>query len=417
MMLLGLTIAIVGVTAGAHFAGILLLLARPRSVRRPALERPPVTILRPFRGIENNVEETLSSTFVLEYPDYEILFCVAEHADPVVPLILRLIAEHPHVRARLLVGEDRISINPKLNNLVKGWNAAAHDWIVMTDSNVLMPPDYLDQVLERWRPGTGLVSSPPIGIRPQGIGAELECAILNTYQARWQLIADMLGIAFAQGKTILWRREHLVSAGGITALTVDPAEDAAFTKVIRASGYKVRLVTDPFPQPLGVRPLSNVWSRQVRWARLRRSSFPLVYLSEVISGGLLPLTASGVLVAMGILPGVWFSGLLLAWYGAEVALARRYGWPVSPRITLLMVVRDLLLWPIWLLGWTGTRFIWRGSAMDIKAADAAPHRRLARWRTSRTMRSALMLATRRRSVAKVEQGDGSAGAVDGVDGG
>jgi ceramide glucosyltransferase len=401
MILLGLTIAVVGITAAAHFGGILLLLARPRSVGRPALARPPVTLLRPCCGIENDIEETLSSAFDLDYPDYEILFCVAEDDDPVVPLIRGLIARHPDRPARLLVGDDRIGINPKVNNLVKGWRTAAHDWLAIIDSNILMPRDYLDRVLERWRPDTGLLSSPPVGIRPQGIGAELECAFLNTFQARWLLIADALGAAFAHGKTMLWRREDLDTAGGIEALAVDPAEDAAFTKLIRASGRTVRLVIDPFAQPLGVRRLDGVWRRQLRWARLRRASFPLVYVSEAVSGGLPPLAGTAALVAVGILPAVWLSGLFIAWYGAEIVLARRYGWPASPRIAVLMVVRDLLLLPLWISGWAGSRVVWRGHAIDIKPADRRPLRRLAgRWRSF-----VMMPPTRRRSTAKMEQGD------------
>ncbi len=371
MILLGVTIGVVAATGAAHFGGIALLLARTRRARRPGLERPPVTILRPACGIENGIAETLASGFALDYPDYELVFCVADEGDAVVPLIRRLIAEHPHVPARLLVGDERISANPKLNNLVKGWHAAAHDWLVMTDSNVLMPPDYLDELLARWGADTGLVSSPPVGIRPSGFGAELECAFLNTFQARWLLVADALGLAYAQGKTIFWRREDLEAAGGIAALAAEPAEDSAFTKLIRAAGRKVRMVAHPFPQPLGARRPVDMWRRQVRWARLRRSSFPHVYAAEILSGGLLPLAGAAVLTAAGSLPAVGFCSLFAAWYGAELLLARRYAWPVSLRIAGLMVLRDLMLLPLWVMGWTGTRFVWRGSAMDIKG-DGLP---------------------------------------------
>ena len=282
--------AAVGVAALVHFGGIALLFARSRGASGNAQHgRPPVTILRPACGIENHIEETLASAFALDYADYEVLFCVAAERDPVIPLIQRLMEAHPDVPSRLLVGDDRISINPKLNNLVKGWHAAAHDWIVMTDSNVLMPPDYLDRVLERWQPDTGLVCSPPVGTRPDGLGAELECAFLNTYQARWQLIADAIGTAYAQGKTMFWRRQYLDEGGSIEALAAEPAEDAASTKLIRAAGRKVRLVVRPFPQPLGKRAVGDVWRRQMRWARLRRSSFPLVYAPEAVSGGFFPL--------------------------------------------------------------------------------------------------------------------------------
>ena len=408
MILPTLIFAAVGIAALVHFGGIALLFWRTRHATGQApRRRPPVTVLRPACGIENYVEETLASAFALDYQDYEIVSCVADERDPVIPLIRRLMDEHPHVPSRLLIGDDRISINPKLNNLVKGWHAAANDWIVMTDSNVLMPPDYLDRVLERWQPDTGLVCSPPVGIRPEGVGADLECAFLNTYQARWQLIADALGTAYAQGKTMFWRRDYLDEGGSIEALAAEPAEDAASTKLIRAAGRKVRLVVHPFPQPLGRRAVSDVWRRQMRWARLRRSSFPLVYAPEAVAGGFFPLLGAAALVAMGALPIGWFLGLVIAWYAAELALARRYDWPVSARILGLMILRDLLLFPLWVVGWTGNTFVWRGNAMDIKNEGTPLRRLVERWGTSRVVRSAVALATGKRAVANMERGNGA----------
>ena len=408
MILPTLIFAAVGIAALVHFGGIALLFWRTRRATDQApRRRPPVTVLRPACGIENYVEETLASAFALDYQDYEIVSCVADERDPVIPLIRRLMDEHPHVPSRLLIGDDRISINPKLNNLVKGWHAAANDWIVMTDSNVLMPPDYLDRVLERWQPDTGLVCSPPVGIRPEGVGADLECAFLNTYQARWQLIADALGTAYAQGKTMFWRRDYLDEGGSIEALAAEPAEDAASTKLIRAAGRKVRLVVHPFPQPLGRRAVSDVWRRQMRWARLRRSSFPLVYAPEAVAGGFFPLLGAAALVAMGALPIGWFLGLVIAWYAAELALARRYDWPVSARILGLMILRDLLLFPLWVVGWTGNTFVWRGNAMDIKNEGTPLRRLVERWGTSRVVRSAVALATGKRAVANMERGNGA----------
>ena len=407
MILMSLIFAAVGVAALVHFGGIGLLFWRSRTTPSQPHGRPPVTILRPACGIENHIEETLASAFALDYPEYEIVFCVADERDPVVPLIRRLMDQHPEVPTRLLIGDDRISINPKLNNLVKGWHAAAHEWIVMTDSNVLMSPDYLDRVLERWQPGTGLVCSPPVGTRPDGVGADLECAFLNTYQARWQLIADALGTAFAQGKTMFWRRDYLDEAGSIEALAAEPAEDAASTKLIRAAGRKVRLVIRPFPQPLGRRVVAEVWRRQMRWARLRRSSFPAVYAPEAVSGGFFPLLGAGVLVANDALPIGWFLGLVVAWYGAELLLARRYDWPVSARILGLIIVRDVLLFPLWIMGWTGNTFVWRGNAMDIKNEGTPVRRLVDRWSASRMIRSALALATGRRRLANMERGNGA----------
>ena len=355
-----------------HIASILVAAARRRPAERvaPAPKAPGVSIVRPVCGIDNYAKETLRSTFRLDYPDCEILFCVASARDPVVPLIERLNAEFPG-RARLLIGEERIGANPKLNNLVKGWHAAKHDWIVIADSNVQMPPDTIQRLIATWRSDTGLVCAPPIGCRPRGFWAELECAFLNTYQARWQYFADTIGLGFAQGKTMLWRREVLHAAGGIAALGIDLAEDAAATKVVDAQGLRVRLVDAPFGQPLGMRRAAEVWSRQVRWARLRRGSFPLFFLPELLSGVLSPALCCALLASAAgvpVLPAV--TAFLAIWYFGEFVLARAARWQLSPLSPLAWMLRDLLLPVLWLNAWR-SGFVWRGHAMHIASQGRA----------------------------------------------
>ena len=91
-------------------------------------------------------------------------------------------AANPGIPTRILTGDDRISANPKLNNCVKGWKAARHDWVILADSNVLMPKDYVAHLMAGWRKNTGVVCSTPIGSRPDGFWAEVECMFLNTHQ-------------------------------------------------------------------------------------------------------------------------------------------------------------------------------------------------------------------------------------------
>jgi ceramide glucosyltransferase len=247
--------------------------------------------------LDNFLEETLRTSFELAYPTYELIFCVASTRDPAIAVVQKLIDAYPRSHARLLVGDDRVSNNPKLNNCVKGWRAAQYDWIAMADSNVLMPPDYIHRLLDAWKPDTGLVCSPPVGCRAVGFWAGLECAFLNTYQVRAQYCADMLGFGFAQGKTMLWRRADLEAAGGIEALGAEIAEDAASTKIVRGAGLRVRLTNPPFGQPLGRRGMTEVWRRQTRWARLRRHCFPLYFAPEILGGAVFPLIAAGYLAS------------------------------------------------------------------------------------------------------------------------
>lgn len=355
-----------------HVATLTATARSATTTRRPVpapAKAPAVTLLRPACGIENNLGATLESSFELDYPNYEVVFCVDKEDDPVIPVIQALMAEHDHIPSRLLIGEDPISINPKLNNLVKGWAAARHDWVVMTDSNVLLPRDYIQYLQSYWDKDTGLVCSPAVGGAPRNFVAELECAFLNEHEARWQITADVLGRGFAQGKTMLWRKDILDRAGGIAALAREPAEDAASTKVVRQAGLKVRLMPGPFLQPLGTRSFEEIWSRQVRWARLRRTSFPLLFTPELFTGGLIPLASIFALAFLNVIPFSVAGAIMLAWYGLEILLARTAGWHVSLRTPFALVARDLLLPVLWAAGWTGNRFVWRGHAMDVSDAE------------------------------------------------
>ncbi len=337
---------------------------------------PPVSIVRPLCGVDNYAAETLCSTFELDYSHYEILFCVASAKDPVLPLVRQLMVEKPAVNARVLVGEQCVSCNPKLNNVLKGWRAAAHQWIVIADSNVLMPRDYVQRLFASWRTDTGLVASPPVGCRPQGIWAEIECAFLNTYQARWQYLVDSFGCGFAQGKTMLWRRADLERAGGIEALGKEVAEDAAATKIVRGAGLKVRLVDQPFAQPLGHRNAGDVWNRQLRWARLRRASFLPYFLAEIFSGGVWPMLAVAFLAGTyGAPVALCVAGFGALWYGGEMLLAAAVGWHITALYPLFGLTRDLLLPVLFVGAFSGNDFVWRGNEMQVERM--APSRMMA----------------------------------------
>ena len=311
----------------------------------------------------------MRSGFELSYPNYTLIFCCARADDPVVSLVRQLIDAHPRVPAQLLIGEDHSTPNPKLCNLIKGWYAARDAWIVMADSNVLMPPDYIEQLFRVWRADTGLVCSPPIGCMPQSFWAQLECALLNGHQARWQYTADSLGLGFAQGKTMLWRRADLEQAGGIRALAEEIAEDAAATKLVRQQGLHVRLVQRGFGQPLGRRTARQVWDRQIRWARLRRATFPVYFALELFAGSWLALLAGGFAADwLGFSPPLFVLALCLIWFGAEAVLTRAAGWQLSAVSPLAWVLRDLMLPVLWMSAWLGDGFSWRGNEMHLNPA-------------------------------------------------
>lgn len=357
-----------------HLATVFL--AARRYSGRPALatgsDLPPLTLLRPVCGVDTFDEETLRSSFLQDYPDFEIIFCAARADDPACALVQKLMLDYPQVQARLMVGESDITGNPKVNNLQKGYDAALYDHVVMTDSNLMLPPDYLRQLVACWTDDSiGLVTAPAAGNRAVGMWGALECAFLNTHQGRWQLAADAVGLGYAQGKTLFGKRSVIEAGGGLAALGRDLAEDVAMTKLIRGQNKRVRLVQQLFFQPIGEKTFQHVWARQVRWSQIRRQGFLHLFLLEMFQGPVLPIVLTAILIAIGATHWVALPALLILWYGAEWALARHASWPCGTKDIVACILRDALIPAIWCVTWTRKGLVWRGNAVGGPSSQSA----------------------------------------------
>lgn len=322
-----------------------------------------VCIVRPLCGVEYRAWELIRSGLVLRWPMYRTLLCVSHSSDPAVLTAREAIWRRD--RAEILVGDNHKWPNPKLSNIEKGWLNVTERYVAFVDSNVELPANYLNEAVGTLRAEgkapVGMVSSPPAGSDPRNFWAKLECAFLNTYQARWQLLTDTLGIGFAQGKNLVFETSMLRAMGGLEFLASEPAEDAAATRMVRKSGLRVALLNRPTLQPLGNRRFRDVWNRQVRWARLRRATFASYFFPELFVGfapALIALLLSGVSWHVVL----WF---FITWYGAEVVLAVKARWHVSIGYVIACVIRDLLLPAVWVAGW-GRNFVWRGNEMTTR---------------------------------------------------
>ena len=330
---------------------------------KPVTPDTGVSLVRPLCGIDHDGESLLRASFQQVAHPFEVIFCVAREDDPVIPLVRRLMRENPQVDATLLVGESRISANPKLNNMAKGWTAARYDTVIFADSNLMLTPDYCARVCGGYTPGVTIVSAPPIGSDPQGFWGEVECAMLNTHAARWQYAAAELDICFAQGKTLAFRKS--TSPANLMALLgEEPAEDAAATKLARARGERIALVAPPYAHPVGHRSLPAVWKRHSRWAKLRRATFPVMFAAEILTGIVPILTALGCLSwAADTSPLAIVPPALVLWYLPEAWLARRLGWTLGPWSPFAWMFRDCLMPVIYATAWLSDEFVWNGHRM------------------------------------------------------
>ena len=154
-------------------------------------------------------------------------------------------------------------------------------------------------------------------------------------------------------------------------LADEPAEDAASTKMVRRRGLKARLAM-PSSQPLGARSVGAVWSRQLRWARLRRVTFPLEFAPEILTGGALPVLAAALAAySAGISVPLTVLLYVFVWYVPEMALAKLCRWPAHPALMPALVLRDAMIPALWVAAWMGRNFTWRGNGNEDRCGEPA----------------------------------------------
>lgn len=353
------------------FSLALALLAWCCQVRLLARASPPmpcpapgISILKPLKGADPGLEENLRSFFAQDYPDCELLFGVDDAADPAVPVVRRLIAAHPAIRARLVVSSATVGLNPKVNNLANIASAARHGLLLISDSNVRVDPGYVrDMVAHLGQPGVGLVSSLIRARGASGIGGALESLQLDVFVmggvATW---SGAFGRPCVVGKSMLLRRADLEAIGGWRFLGQYLAEDQVCGEEIRRLGRRVVVSGRPVDNVLGRVDLAGFARRHVRWARLRSRIAPGGYAAELLLNP----------VALGIAALVAGAGLgvpLLALGAMSVlslAAERRLGVrrPVAA-YPVLEAARSVVVAILWASAFFGARVSWRGNVRRI----------------------------------------------------
>ncbi len=303
----------------------------------------------------------------MNYPDYELLFSVADANDPAARVVRGLIAQYPQVDARLIIGAIDIGPNPKVNNMVQSYEQAKNDFVLISDSNVRVPTDYLKRLVAHWSPDAGLVTALVAGRSAEGIGGFLEATFLNTFYARGMFFAWTFGRPSVIGKSMLFRRSEASRFGGIRALGRYLAEDYMAGEAFRYLGRKVILAADPVHQHIGKHSLSAFWSRHLRWGRIRKSQAPAVFLIEPVLGSLASglIGAWAALEAFNIAPALFLSIHLTAWSACDYYLLRKLGGKADYRWPLVWFLREFLSLPLWAHIASGSTVNWRGKKLRL----------------------------------------------------
>jgi ceramide glucosyltransferase len=348
---------------------------RRERARRLPTYAPPVSLLKPVRGVDFGSYENFASFCRQDYPDYEILFAVNDEADPAVPSIHRLMEEFPQRRIRLLFGFESIGANRKVNKLVRLAQEARHEILVLTDGDVRVGPNYLREVVAPFADEkVGAVTSFYRAIAEENLGAELEAIGASSDFFTGVLVAEwMEGMTFALGASIVTTKRWLGKIGGFEAIADMHSDDYELGHRIAMAGGQVELSREVVWTMYPAQTARGFWDHQVRWARTVRLCRPLSYAGLIFTHGL-----PWALLAAVIAPAKWITATYLAAYLAlRLVMAWTVGvWGVGEEVLRrrfwLVPVRDAIHFAVWIASFGSNRITWGGEEFTMQKGQMVP---------------------------------------------
>lgn len=322
---------------------------------------PPISILKPVRGLDPHFQEAIRSHAVQDYPEYEILFGVADLSDPAVPEIRKLIADFPERRIRL-VQASTVALNRKVGTLIDLAKEARYPLLLVNDSNVRVPGDYLRRIVGPLEdPSVGMVTCLYRGSSDHWPG-RWEALGIATAFAPTVLTAPLVGVnEFGLGATLLFRATDLRAIGGFEALADYVADDYQLGFRIARLGRRMVISRVAVETWLTGRTWREIWQHQLRWARTIRVSRTGEYTGLVLADAslwsLVALLAGAWRAALALLTLRLLVGVLV---GVVILGSREV-----VRYFYLMPFRDLWGSAIWFCGLAGNTVKWRGARLHL----------------------------------------------------
>jgi ceramide glucosyltransferase len=328
---------------------------------------PPVSILKPLKGLDDNLYDNLESLCRLDYPTFEIIFSLQTWNDPAYKVAKKVKDKHPEVDITIHTERCSEGLNPKINNLIPAYNISKYDHILISDSNVMIDSGYLKEITGHMsNPEVGLVSNLIRGMGGKSFGAVLENLHLNTFVIGSVSFLDkFLRMPCVVGKSMLMKKRDLNAIGGLIAMKDVLAEDYLIGKRLHEIGKKVVVSGHMINNVNEYWDLKRFLNRHTRWAKIRWQIGGLKYLSELFGN---PVFMAALLVLLA-----GFSAATLAFAFAISALkaagdfviGRRIGADLKKSSYLLGPVKDMLIGVIWFVPIFSNIVVWRGNRYMI----------------------------------------------------
>jgi ceramide glucosyltransferase len=330
---------------------------------------PPVSNLKPVRGLDPDAYENFASFCRQDYPEYELIFCVTDQTDPSVPVIRKLMQAFPDRKIRLLYSAGHNALNDKVAKLRLMEREAHHDTLVINDSDVRVDPGYLRRVVAPLAdPRVGGVTCFYVSSRDRSLVEKLQTVgMISDFYAGVLVAWQLDGIQFALGPTMVSTKQRIAAFGGFQVLENRPGDDLLFGRLIAEQGYEVKLLPSTVTTVPDFKGVRELLAKRIRWMTVMRSMRPWGHFGLIFTWGLAwsifaVLIHPTVAVAAAYLGTYAAFRVTITWLIGVHGLKQKGIWKKMPLIPLW----DALAFLIWLASFTRSSIRWRGVAYQLK---------------------------------------------------
>jgi ceramide glucosyltransferase len=336
---------------------------------------PPVSILKPFRGLDPDAYENLASFCRQDYPEYEMIFCVDPDDDTVRPVVEKLQRDFPEREIRVLYGSGRVASNDKVAKLARMAAEARYETVVISDSDVRVQPDYLRAMTAPLRDErVGAVTCFYVHTDLKTLADRLQTVgMMSDFYAGILVAWQLEGIKFALGPSIATTRARLAGFGGYAAIENSPGDDLLVGRLIAEQGYEVRLLRYAVTTVSDYASMHDLLQKRMRWIVVMRHMRPWGHLGLLLTQGL-PWSLAAVAihptfpVAIGYLGTYFVTRAAMTWVIGVHGLRQNKLWAEM----ILIPVWDAVAFAIWLVSFLRSSIRWRGADYYIREGQLVP---------------------------------------------
>ncbi len=335
--------------------------------------QPPVTILKPICGLDPELEENLRSFCQQNYSKYQVIFGIQDKNDPAIPIVKKIINEFKDGDVSYVIDARLYGTNHKISNLINMYPGAKYDYLLIADSDMRVPDDYLANVMTPFADQQlGAVTCLYSGTSKGRLASSLNAMFINEWFFPSVLISRILQpIKFCLGATMVIHRNVLNEIGGFNSLSNYLADDYMLGKMITRLGYKVKMNDYIVENIVEEASIKDLFIHELRWARTLKRVEPLGYALTFLTDTLVIAAVVAPVIYTFTLNIIWSLLPLFTVFLLRILLHVR-----SKQVTntsnggsiWLIPLRDLLSFIIRIISFAGNSVQWRNNLFSVDTA-------------------------------------------------